>query len=132
MAEDEFIEKAKEILENTPLETRWCAPSEVVYGFPGQEHPQEFPQVQVERGGIYYPRYRVETMVQSAKKRFLRRQMWQLHVRYWDPAAFKYMHHMMIFASEHDANNAEQIIKFTIQTINEQYNEEKRARETAR
>lgn len=110
--------------EATLQRSGWCAPSEAVYGFLGQEHPFEFPKVQVKRGGIFYPRYRVETMVQRARKRFLRRQMWQLHVRYWDPAHQKNMHHVMIFASEHDANNAEQIIKFTVKNINEQVHQE--------
>lgn len=101
-------------------------PSEVVYGY--RTPSLEIPQVQVKRGGLYWPRFRVETMVQPAKRRFLRRRMWQLHVRYWDPENNKHAHHYMVFASQQDANNAEQIIKFTIQTINEQYEEEKRAR----
>lgn len=128
MAEDEFIEKAKEILENTPLEKRWCAPSEVIYGNLNIPSPLEFPKVQTKRGGIYFPRYRVETTVQPAKKRLLRRRMWQLHVRYWNPAAHESTYHVMVFASEQDANNAEQIIKFMIKNINNQVEAEKRAR----
>lgn len=100
-------------------------PSEAVYGFLGQEHPFEFPKVQVKRGGIFYPRYRVETMVQPARKRFLRRQTWNLHVRYWDPAQKRYMNHIMEgFPAENLANNAAEIMKFTIQTINEQVHQE--------
>lgn len=106
----------------------WAMPSEVIYPDYEIAHPLGFPQLQVKRGGLYWPRFRVETMVQPAKRRFLRRQMWQLHVRYWDPENNKHAHHYMVFASQHDANNAEQIIKFAIQTINEQYQEEKRAR----
>lgn len=103
-------------------------PSEVLYGYQDAEFAPEFPAIGTVRGGIFYPRYRVETMVEPAKKRFLRRRTWRLHVRYWDPENNKHAHHYMVFASQQDANNAEQIIKFTIQTINEQYQEEQRAR----
>ena len=103
-------------------------PSEVIYADYEIAHPLEFPQIQTMRGGIYFPRYRVETMIQPARKRFLRRRTWQLHVRYWDPVAFKNMHHVMVFSSAHDARNAEEIIKFTIKNINDQVEAEKRAR----
>lgn len=106
----------------------WAMPSEAVYDFQGRTHPLEFPKVQIKRGGIYFPRYLVETMVQPARKRFLRRRMWQLHIRYWEPENHKNMHHVMVFASEHDARNAEEIMKFTVKNINDQVEEEKRAR----
>lgn len=107
----------------------WAMPSEVLYSnYDEVVYPLEFPQVKTERGGVHWPRFRVETMVQPAKRRFLRRRMWQLHIRYWEPASHKNMHHVMAFASEHDARNAEEIIKFAIKNINDQYQEENRAR----
>lgn len=104
-------------------------PSEAVYGFLGQDNPLEFPQVQTKRGGIYFPRFRVETMVQARKPHWWSRRTWNLHVRYWDPAQKRYVNHIMEgFPAENLANNAAKIIEFTIQTINEQVEEEKRAR----
>jgi hypothetical protein len=84
------------------------------------------PAVSVRRGGIPFPRFRVEATVHKARKRFLRRQTWDLHVRYWEPQQKRYMSHRMEgFPAENLANNAAEIINFTIRCINDQYEEEK-------
>lgn len=91
--------------------------------FPFPETP--LPRIQVKRGGIRFPWFRVETAI-SIHKRWLRRTFWRVNVRYHDGE--RMMHHYMTFYSASDAANAEQIIKFTVQTVNEKYWREKDAR----
>lgn len=85
------------------------------------------PEVTVKRGGVRFPRFRVETMVTRRRRRwFWQRKRWNLHVRYWDPAQHRNAHHIMEgFPAENLAINAAEIIKFMMQTINDQYQEER-------
>jgi hypothetical protein len=83
--------------------------------------------VSVKRGGIRWPRFRVETFVDMRRVGFWRRKEWRLHVRYWDPEKHKHAHHYMQFAQENLANNAAETIKFMMQTMNEQYEGERNA-----
>jgi hypothetical protein len=111
------------------LKEGWCAPSEAVYGYLDIPTVLEFPRLEISRGGMMFPRFIVDTAVLKAEKRFLRRQTWELHVRYWDPEQQRFAHHIMQgFPTENLANNAAEIIKFTIQTINTAYHKESRAR----
>jgi hypothetical protein len=95
-----------------------------------QELRAMIPKVTVPRGGIKYPRFRVETMVVPKVRGWIwQKRTWNLHVRYWDPARQKNMHHIMEgFLTEALASNAEQIIKFAIKNINDQVQEERSAR----
>lgn len=83
------------------------------------------PELKIKRGGIRHPWFRVETAI-SMHKRWLRRTFWRVNVRYHDGE--RMMHHYMTFYSASDAANAEQIIKFTVQAVNEKYWREKNAR----
>lgn len=96
----------------------WCAPSHAeVFGY---SDALELPKIQVKRGGIRYPRFRVELLVHPMRKRFLRRRQWRLSIR-WTEMDGRFQHHHMEFSSEPLARNAEQIMKFALQTINEEY-----------
>jgi hypothetical protein len=103
----------------------WIAPSEVIYG----HQPDEFilPALSVPRGGIKYPRFRVETMVVPKVRGWIwQRRTWSLHVCYWDPERQKNMYHIMEgFLTEALAGNAAEIIKFAVQAINKDYDVEK-------
>lgn len=92
----------------------------------------QLPRVSVKRGGIHYPRFRVETLVKASRRRFLRRRTWQVHVRYWEPSQHRYLHHIMEgFPTKELAVNAQQIIRFLMMNVNEQYHEERNARDTS-
>jgi hypothetical protein len=102
-------------------------PSEVVYGFQDVTFSPEFPAISTIRGGILYPRFVVEVQVRKVKKRFLRRQTWNVDVSYYDVSQKRFMNHVMEgFPSPELATNAAEIIRFTMMNINEQYHEEKR------
>lgn len=102
----------------------WCAPSEVLYPDPDLKiMPDE--HIITRRGLVRFPWFRVETAI-SMHKRWFRRTFWRVHVRYHDGE--RMMHHYMTFYNRSDAGNAEQIIKFTAQTVNEKYYGEKNAR----
>lgn len=110
-----------------PSSGGWVMPSEVLYGHLDIPAPLEFPAINTIRGGILYPRYVVEARVGRARKRFLRRQTWNVDVSYYDVSQKRFMNHIMEgFPAENLAVNAAEIIKFMIMNINEQYHEEKR------
>ena len=104
----------------------WCVPSEVIKSeydviLPAQD--VVLPALTVPRGGLKPPFFIVETFVQKYRRGLFKRPEWRLHIRYYD--GVRPMHHYMQFATEPLARNAEKIIEFTVQTVNEKYAKEK-------
>lgn len=105
----------------------WIAPSEVFYDNFEKFHPLEFPEMAITRGGLRFPWFGVYTSVQMYRVGFWRRKEWRLHIGYWDQEQNRQVTHYMQFTDGSAARNAEQIIKFTMQTVNEKYWKEKNA-----